>query len=231
MAKEINKYQSTTINNNNYYNNKNNINKKNDKINDLASPTSLGSRVGGRALGGLPAKAILPFNLKSLKIDLFDNQQDVMSDIRKFKVSLGLINHQGECENFRAGMSSPLRHYKRGADQHSPHYHTVADLMDLLKGRVDGLRASKFYTTERIGPGRHGKMATRHDMSVIMHQTTRGYHFYIIMETEIVEISVQSGQGVSQAQQRQGCVATRYIVGQDPARRRMGSEFWNRGKE
>lgn len=209
-----------TINNINY------INKVNDNklqlitnSNEYSSNTSLGfapveNKSSSMGRGTAVAQAILPFNLKSLKIDLFDNatHEQAMMDKRRFKVACNIITGGGQKKIYRAGMNSAPRYYKRGVvDQNSKHYQLVKTVFEQLKcDGVDDLRLSKFYRNKSKDQTFGVQHKSMQDMSCIMHQTPHGYYFYIIIGEEIIQADVQSGQGVTPAQQRAGCIATWY---------------------
>jgi len=207
-------------------NNINYINKVNDNklqlitnSNEYSSNTSLGfapveNKSSSLGRGTAVAQAILPFNLKSLKIDLFDNatHEQAMMDRRKFKVACNIITANGKRQVYRAGMNSAIRFYKRGVvDQNSTHYQLVKQLVEELKcDGVDGLRVSKFYRNNSNSKDFGQRHKSMQDMSCIMHQTPHGYYFYIVISDKIIPADVESGRGVTPAQQRAGCIATWY---------------------
>jgi hypothetical protein len=175
---------------------------------ELASPSSFG--LSGQ--GGLSAKAMLPFEFKSLKVDLFDNQTNVYSDKRKFKLAVNIINSQGRALKYKAKPNSESRFYKRGVvDKTSEHYRTAWELYELLKGQTDDLRISKFYTTQPQPGGGHGSMKTMQDMSMIMHQTNAGYYFYLILQDQIVEIDMTAGKHLTPAQKKANIIGSACI--------------------
>ena len=175
---------------------------------ELTSSSSFGSQF----LGGLSAKAILPFDFKSLKVDLFDNQPNVYSDKRKFKVAVNIINSMGRALQYKAKPNSDARFYKRGVvDKNGEHYRITWELYELLKGQTDDLRITKFYTTQPQPGGNYGAMKSMQDMSLIMHQTRTGYYFYLILQDQIVEIDMTAGQNLTSAQKKANIIGSACI--------------------
>ena len=206
-----------TINNINYTNNINDdklqlIKNSNETSSFLGLKASVEKESVSDVRGTAVAQAILPFNMKSLKIDLFDNanHEELLLGKRQFKVALNIITSTGKQLTYRAGMNSELRHYKRGVkNQNSTHYKKVKHMVEELKyPGVEDLRLSKFYRNISKNKNFGHQHKSMQDMSCIMHQTPYGYYFYIVICDEVIQADVMSGKGVSAKQQQAGCIAT-----------------------
>jgi hypothetical protein len=203
------KQNRATITNINY--NKQHKQQKITLLTDKKELTS-SSSFGFQKKGGLSAKAMLPFEFKSLKVDLFDNQPDVYSDKRKFKVAVNIINSMGRALQYRAKPNSESRFYKRNVvDKTSEHYRITWELYESLKGQTDDLRVTKFYTTQPQPGGNYGAMKSMQDMSLIMHQTNAGYYFYLILQDQIVEIDMTAGKNLTPAQKKANIIGSACI--------------------
>tara|TARA_R100000734_G_C3316660_1_gene109262 strand:+ start:2174 stop:2836 length:663 start_codon:yes stop_codon:yes gene_type:complete len=202
---EINR---TTINNiNNINDNKQQV--ITTSLNDTSVEQGLRPLVEDQQLGEkVSPKASLPFGLKSIKVDLFDNEQDVYSDKRKFKIALGLIKQDTTKHKFMAAMNSPIRNYKRNVEnKNSIHYQLVKQIVDEWGDRVDNIRVSKFYEST----GGYNKKSMQ-DASCIMWDRPQGYQVIVVLLDKTIDIELVSGKGVSTEQQKKGCIATWYKV-------------------
>jgi len=167
------------------------------------------SLVGQRDVGGMSHQLILPWGLRSLKIDLFDNatDDDLKRDKRKFKLSLGYITKSGKRKNFNASLNGPSRNYKRNVvNQNSTHYKMVMEAFEPLKGFTEDLRISKFYES-----GAESNKQSMQDMSVIMHQLPNyEYAVKLFLKDKPFDITLKVGLGLSAKQKRAGAIATWY---------------------
>tara|TARA_X000000950_G_C13902096_1_gene655310 strand:+ start:1443 stop:2126 length:684 start_codon:yes stop_codon:yes gene_type:complete len=172
-------------------------------------PTRTSSSFGQKVVGGMSHQAILPWGLRSMKIDLFDNatNDDLLRDKRKFKISLGLITKSGKKKNFNASLNGPLRNYKRNViNQNSTHYKMVMEALEPLKGSVEGLRLSKFYES-----GAESNKQSIQDMSVIIHQLPKfEYAVKLFLKDKQFDITLKANQGLSNKQRLAGVIATWY---------------------
>ena len=155
---------------------------------------------------GWGGKLILPDGIKSLKLDLFNNatNEDLLRDKSKFKIHMGIIKPDGDRIDALASLEGPPKNYKRGIiNKDSEHYQLMAHLIEYQRHQ-EGFRVSKFYQSA------NKQMITIQDWSVLMWQTKTAYQVRLVMGTDVMNIFMVPGKGLTVKQRNKNCIATWY---------------------